>query len=33
VIEEWDRAIDWLGRLTALVRNEAYKPGTRDAAH
>jgi LmbE family N-acetylglucosaminyl deacetylase len=28
----WDRAIDWLGRLMALVRDEPYKPGTRDAA-
>ena len=30
--EEWDKAIDWLGRFMALVRNEPYRPGTRDAA-
>lgn len=32
VTDEWDRAIDWLGRLMALVRDEPYKPGTRDPA-
>ena len=32
VSAEWDRAIDWLGRFMALVRDEPYKPGTRDAA-
>ena len=32
VSAEWDRAIDWLGRLMALVRDEPYKPGTRDPA-
>ena len=32
VSAEWDQAIDWLGRLMALVRNEPYKPGTRDSA-
>ena len=32
VTAEWDRAIDWLGRFMALVRDEPYKPGTRDAA-
>jgi len=29
---EWEQAIDWLGRFMALVRNEPYKSGTRDAA-
>jgi LmbE family N-acetylglucosaminyl deacetylase len=32
VTAEWDQAIDWLGRFMALVRNEPYKPGSRDAA-
>lgn len=32
VSPEWEQAIDWLGRFMALVRNEPYKPGTRDAA-
>jgi LmbE family N-acetylglucosaminyl deacetylase len=32
VTAEWDQAIDWLGRFMALVRNEPYRPGTRDAA-
>jgi len=32
VTAEWPQAIDWLGRLMALVRNEPYKPGTRDGA-
>ena len=32
VSPEWEPAIDWLGRFMALVRNEPYKPGTRDAA-
>ena len=32
VTAEWDQAIDWLGRFMALVRNEPYKPGTRDTA-
>lgn len=29
---EWEPAIDWLGKLMALVRNEPYRPGSRDAA-
>lgn len=29
---EWEQAIDWLGRFMALVRNEPYQSGTRDAA-
>lgn len=32
VTAEWNQAIDWLGRFMALVRNEAYKPATRDSA-
>lgn len=32
VSPEWEQAIDWLGRFMALVRNEPYKPGTRDSA-
>ena len=32
VSAEWDRAIDWLGQFMALVRDEPYKAGTRDAA-
>ena len=32
VTAEWDHAIDWLGRFMALVRNEPYKPGSRDSA-
>lgn len=32
VSAEWDQAIDWLGAFMALVRNEPYKAGTRDAA-
>jgi LmbE family N-acetylglucosaminyl deacetylase len=32
VTPEWDQAIDWLGRLMALVRDEPYQPGTRDSA-
>ncbi len=32
VTDDWDRAIDWLGRLMALVRNEPYKAGSRDGA-
>ena len=32
VTAEWEPAMDWLGRFMALVRNEPYKPGTRDSA-
>jgi LmbE family N-acetylglucosaminyl deacetylase len=32
VTEEWPAAIGWLGKFMALVRNERYSPGTRDAA-
>src|SRR6185437_10507498 len=32
VTAEWDQAIDWLGRFMALVRDELYRPGTRDSA-
>jgi LmbE family N-acetylglucosaminyl deacetylase len=32
VTAEWEPAIDWLGRFMALVRNENFRPGTRDAA-
>ena len=32
VTPEWPRAIEWLGRLMALVRNEPYEPGSMDGA-
>src|SRR5690606_2949822 len=32
VSDEWPQAIDWLGRLMALVRNEPYDPQKRDGA-
>jgi N-acetylglucosamine malate deacetylase 1 len=32
VSDDWQAAIDWLGKLMALVRNEAYRPGPRDSA-
>lgn len=32
VTTEWPRAIEWLGRLMALTRNEAYAAGTLDGA-
>jgi LmbE family N-acetylglucosaminyl deacetylase len=32
ISEEWPAAIDWLGKLMAFVRNEPYRPGSRDSA-
>lgn len=32
VTPQWEKAIDWLGRFMALVRNEPYRPGNRDVA-
>jgi LmbE family N-acetylglucosaminyl deacetylase len=32
VSDDWTQAIDWLGKLMALVRNETYRPGTRDSS-
>ena len=32
VTREWPRAIDWLGKLMALTRNEPYTAGTLDGA-
>jgi len=32
ISDEWPAAIDWLGKLMALVRNEPYRAGTRDSA-
>jgi N-acetylglucosamine malate deacetylase 1 len=32
VTEEWPKAIEWLGRFMALVRNEPYRAGTLDGA-
>lgn len=32
VSAEWPAAIDWLGQLMALVRNEPYRPGSRDSS-
>jgi LmbE family N-acetylglucosaminyl deacetylase len=32
VSDDWTSAIDWLGKLMALVRNETYRPGTRDSS-
>ena len=32
VTKEWPRAIEWLGKLMALTRNEPYAPGTLDGA-
>jgi hypothetical protein len=32
VSDDWTPAIDWLGKLMALVRNETYRPGTRDSS-
>jgi LmbE family N-acetylglucosaminyl deacetylase len=32
ITAEWPRAIEWLGKLMAHVRNEPYKPGALDAS-
>ena len=32
VTDDWPQAIEWLGRLMALVRNQPYDPATRDGA-
>ncbi len=32
ITEEWDAALDWLGRFMALVRDEPYRKGTLDHA-
>ena len=32
ITAEWDRAIEWLGRFMALVRNEPYRAGALDGA-
>lgn len=32
VTREWPRAIEWLGRLMAVTRNEPYKPDALDGA-
>ncbi len=32
VSDVWPRAIEWLGKFMALVRNQAYQPGERDGA-
>jgi hypothetical protein len=32
VSDEWPQAIDWLGRLMALVRNEPYDANKHDGA-
>ena len=32
VSDEWPQAIDWLGKLMALVRGAAYDPAERDGA-
>lgn len=32
ISSDWKTAIDWLGRLMALVRNQPYDAGSRDAA-
>ena len=32
VTDEWEHAMDWLGRFMALVRNEQYDPKVRDGA-
>ena len=32
VTDDWPQAMDWLGRMMALVRNEEYDPDKRDGA-
>jgi LmbE family N-acetylglucosaminyl deacetylase len=32
ISDDWDRAIEWLGRLMAVVRNGPYVPGDLDGA-
>jgi LmbE family N-acetylglucosaminyl deacetylase len=32
ITDDWMPAIDWLGKLMALVRNESYQPGSRDSS-
>lgn len=32
ITDEWPRAVEWLGRLMALVRGEEYDPQKRDGA-
>ncbi len=32
ITAEWERAIEWLGRFMALVRNEPYRPGLPDGS-
>ena len=32
ITDQWPRAIEWLGRFMALVRDQAYQPGELDSA-